>query len=403
MCLARPIVSGHKLILPQDKVLNSADIESLIDRFPNLHVSIHDPLLDDAVAFEDDSEAHLVSQQAREQFLHTIRRAQADFATGASMSGMDLQAIEPAVSRIVEFLQEHPVIWTVIAGEQSSENLTEHAGQAFYLSMVIGNAIRERLLNVAKRAKQCAAAPPSEPPLPDLAPLGLAALLMDIGLWSLYPVLNGEGPLTPEERAVVLAHPIAGADMLPAETDPAAVAAVRYHHENNDGSGYPMGLAGQHVPLFARILRVADAYSAATAKRAYREAQSPVRALWEMTRGAYASKYDPVVLKVFQAVVQPYPIGAVVRLSCGRHAVVVRHGRHHGLLPEILIAFDEDNKPMPRKKLSGPFPLDRHPELRIVSFRGEDLTMIYGDEPVYEDVCLRAPRDFETLFESVFP
>ena len=403
MRLARPLIAGHKLVLPQGKVLTSADVDALLKRHPNLHAYVCDPLLDEAVAFEDDSQTRAVSDIARRRFVQTVQQAQSKFTAGTSLRGMDFRAIESAIAEIVSFLQENPIAWAVVGGEEAGSNeVSEHAGNAFYLSMVLGNAVRGCMANSERRPQYHFGQPTSRRVL-ELAPLGLAALLMDIALWPDYASLCHPGPLSPEERERVFRHPAVGAEMLPEATCSATVEAVRAHHENHDGAGYPEGLKGDDIPLLARILRIADAYSAATSERPYRQAKSSVSAFWEMTRGPYAELYDPVILKLFQAVVQPYPIGAVVQLACGRHAVVVRHGRRHGLLPEIVIAYDENNRPLPRKHLTGPYRLDEHAEHRILSFRGEDLSFIYGGDPVELDSDPLLPSQFATLAESEYP
>ena len=112
---------------------------------------------------------------------------------------------------------------------------------------------------------------------------------------------------------------------------------IIHHHENYDGSGYPYGLKGDEIHILARVLRIADAYSAATADQVYSEACSPVRALWEMTWGPVSQFYDPIVMKLFASLVQPYPIGAKVQLNSGYTGVVVRYGHESPFLPEIII------------------------------------------------------------------
>jgi hypothetical protein len=402
MRLARALVAARRLILPEGKVLNSADVDLLIRRHPSVHAYVVDPILDESVQFDDDSRDKAVANYARRKFTSAVKQAQESLRTPASVAGMDVRAIEAAIVEIVQFLRDHPTAWAVVVGnEQGGSQLSEHAGNVFYLALVLGNAVRESVISARRKNKRYLL-PPSARPAPALAPLGLAALFMDISLWQLHQEVGYEDPLTPQQRELVLEHPRASAEMLPESVDPLTHCAVLCHHENHDGSGYPRMLAGDDIHLYARLLRVADAYSAATRVQTQRQAKSTIRAMWEMVAGPYAAFYDPIILKVFQAVVQPYPIGAKVQLTCGRYAVVVRHGRRHGLLPEIIIAFDEDGKPLPRRSLVGPCSLDQHPELRIMSFAGEDLTDVYGDAPVY-GAELPNPAAFHNLIESSFP
>ena len=128
-------------------------------------------------------------------------------------------------------------------------------------------------------------------------------LLHDVGKVAITDgILHKPGPLTTEERAVMEQHPVIGArivaDIPFLAGDPAAV--VRSHHERWDGSGYPDGLAGDAIPLAARIFAVADVLDALTTTRPYRTA-SPItraRALMQADRGRH---FDPQVMAVFDA------------------------------------------------------------------------------------------------------
>ncbi|RJO71765.1 MAG: HD domain-containing protein [Myxococcales bacterium] len=101
-------------------------------------------------------------------------------------------------------------------------------------------------------------------------------------------VLLKGGRLTTGEYARIKDHPQHGARILePIFRDmPAVVAAVRHHHERYDGAGYPDGLKGEAVPLYARIISVADAFDAMTSNRIYRRALSGREAVEELQRGA---------------------------------------------------------------------------------------------------------------------
>jgi HD-GYP domain-containing protein (c-di-GMP phosphodiesterase class II) len=78
-----------------------------------------------------------------------------------------------------------------------------------------------------------------------------------------------------------------------------SLAAIRYHHEHYDGSGYPAGLKGEEIPLDARILAVADAYDAMTSLRPYRPGKfTHEQAVGELKRCAGA-QFDPKIVEVF--------------------------------------------------------------------------------------------------------
>jgi HD-GYP domain-containing protein (c-di-GMP phosphodiesterase class II) len=78
-----------------------------------------------------------------------------------------------------------------------------------------------------------------------------------------------------------------------------AIPVVRYHHERWDGLGYPDGLAGEEIPLVARIVAVADGFDAMTTDRPYSSARSLEQAYTEITTGS-GTRYDPSVVKAFQ-------------------------------------------------------------------------------------------------------
>ena len=114
----------------------------------------------------------------------------------------------------------------------------------------------------------------------EVAQVRTAAALHDVGkLHTPRDILNKPGRLTAEEFAVVRRHPGDGAGMSTSVGDPAISAMIRHHHERLDGAGYPDGLAGDAIPLGARIIAVADTFDAMTSNRAYRRAASHKRAL----------------------------------------------------------------------------------------------------------------------------
>jgi putative nucleotidyltransferase with HDIG domain len=134
-------------------------------------------------------------------------------------------------------------------------------------------------------------------PETDIDVLRLGALLHDIGKIGISDqVLRKPGPLTPEEYAALLQHPVVGARIL--RTIPFLLPhldIVELHHERPDGLGYPKGLRGDDIPVLARIVHVADAYDAITSARAYREARSGAEALVELWRCAGTEYHAEIV------------------------------------------------------------------------------------------------------------
>jgi putative nucleotidyltransferase with HDIG domain len=129
------------------------------------------------------------------------------------------------------------------------------------------------------------------------------ALLHDIGKIGVPDrILLKPGPLTPEEFAEMQQHPVIGFRMC-ARIDflRGAAQIVLHHHERWDGAGYPDGLAGEQIPLGARIFAVVDAFDAMTTDRPYRLA-FPFEYAREEIRGNFGTQFDPQVVEVFLTV-----------------------------------------------------------------------------------------------------
>ena len=108
----------------------------------------------------------------------------------------------------------------------------------------------------------------------DIKTLYLGGVFHDLGKIAVADgVLNKPGPLSAEEAAAMRTHPTVGADLCqPLKTMGKVVPLIRHHHEKIDGSGYPDRLAGEEIPLLARIISVADVYDALATDRPYRRA-----------------------------------------------------------------------------------------------------------------------------------
>jgi diguanylate cyclase (GGDEF)-like protein/putative nucleotidyltransferase with HDIG domain len=132
-----------------------------------------------------------------------------------------------------------------------------------------------------------------------------AGVLHDIGkLGVADAVLKKPGALTDEEWVEMRRHPELGARILDHANLRDISGWVLAHHERIDGRGYPHGLAGDEIPLEARILAVADAYEAMTADRAYRAALGHDAAQEELRAGS-GTQFDPAVVEAFLAVLAP--------------------------------------------------------------------------------------------------
>jgi diguanylate cyclase (GGDEF)-like protein len=127
----------------------------------------------------------------------------------------------------------------------------------------------------------------------------LAGSLHDLGKLAVpEEILRKPGPLTQAERTVLERHSQIGFRMLESLGVEPVAEWVLHHHERWDGMGYPDGMAGEEIPLGARIIFVADAYDAMTSDRAYRSRLTPREAVAELERCA-GTQFDPEIVSVF--------------------------------------------------------------------------------------------------------
>ncbi len=132
----------------------------------------------------------------------------------------------------------------------------------------------------------------------------MIGLLHDVGKISVPDaIINKPSKLTDEEYELIKSHPILGANILKRIPDfPKLLTGAKYHHERYDGRGYPDGLAGNDIPVEARIIAVADAYDAMSSRRSYRDVlpQTQIRAEMEKGKG---TQFDPVFADIMLSMI----------------------------------------------------------------------------------------------------
>jgi HD-GYP domain-containing protein (c-di-GMP phosphodiesterase class II) len=174
---------------------------------------------------------------------------------------------------------QSPLARLVAKAESADPSLRLHSHNVARLSLAIGQAL--------------------DLPQRKLAVLAFAAAVHDIGKVTVPSgVLAKPGPLEPWERLAVQRHPAEGQRLLtPHVNSPELLAIVRSHHERWDGGGYPDGLAAEQIPLGARIVAVADAFTAMVEPRPYRKLLSGDLARMELLDQA-GRQFDPICARV---------------------------------------------------------------------------------------------------------
>jgi HD-GYP domain-containing protein (c-di-GMP phosphodiesterase class II) len=403
MRLKRAIVRDKQVMLSCHKPLEDWQINSLRRRFPDLTVQICDPILDEFVEFQDDSRDHEVSATVNRQMARLMHKVREILSTKTALEGPDISGLQRSVAEVMQYIMENPATAAVLTRfGNAGDYLQSHVGNVFYISLLVGNTIRDYIFRERQRTVRTEAACIRYSM--NLTPLALGCLFHDVGMLPIEHLYQKKEPLTEEECQMIRNHPSVGVGMLPKRLDAVAKMVVRTHHENMDGSGYPQGLPKESLHVFSRVIRAADALDAGTSRHVYKKAKSAARVLWEMSNGPLKEHYDPPIVKILMALIQPFPIGARIKLGCGRYGVVVRHNRKYPFRPTIVVAFDELGRKLKKRDLEPPIDLSKTDEVQLVEFDGDDLTCLKeGSDNGVWGAAETAPDTKEGLFSYSYP
>ncbi|MDR2313103.1 MAG: HD-GYP domain-containing protein [Spirochaetaceae bacterium] len=157
-----------------------------------------------------------------------------------------------------------------------------------------------------------------------LIELGVAALLHEIGMIKLPPqTYLSKRALSPQERKLILSHPILSFNLLKNLDFPLVVSlAALEHHERENGAGYPQKLTGEKISLYAKIIAVACSYEALTSSRPHKDAKDGYSGMLDLLKNE-GKQYDDTVVKALVFSLSIYPIGLYVLLSNGKKGQVV--------------------------------------------------------------------------------
>ncbi|MDR1699953.1 MAG: HD-GYP domain-containing protein, partial [Lachnoclostridium sp.] len=167
--------------------------------------------------------------------------------------------------------------------------------------------------------------------------LTASALLHDIGKLNIPRyILDKPGTLTIEEYEIVKEHAELGYERIKSDfmLSSKIKMGIYSHHENINGTGYPLGLVGDQIFIFAKIIHIADVYDALVSERPYKRAYSPIEAIKFLTDNG-GKMFEDAYVKIFLKHVPLYPKGRNVVLSTGEVAVVIENSLHHTLTPLV--------------------------------------------------------------------
>ncbi len=234
------------------------------------------------------------------------------------------QAVDPLVDSI---LRNKDALVTLMRVQHLDRNTHEHC-----MALAVWGSLLGRHLGL----------PPD-----DVRTLALGCSLVDVGKVRLpKKLLYKPGALSPDEYQIVKSHADYSVAMLENLEDatPAVVDIVRWHHERMDGSGYPDGLAGADIPVFARIAGIVDSYDAMISPRTYADTCSSYGALVELQDHCPAAFQTELVDQFAQAI-GLFPNGALVELSTGEVGVICGQNPGRRLRPKVMLILDVAKQP----------------------------------------------------------
>lgn len=260
-----------------------------------------------------------IKMELKQEAITSVRRVFNMF--DKSVQGININCINQTMEvskKLVRSLKSHSEVKLSIANLKLYDDYTyNHSFGVSVLSIAIGLSMKLKTS--------------------DLYDLGFCALLHDIGKMAVpIEIIAKPSRLTYDEFQIVKQHPAKGAEFFLKRqlASKKICAGMLTHHEKFNGTGYPNGLMGDQIPLFGRIISVADVYDALTSVRPYRDPSTPAEAI-EYIMGSSGSAFDVSVVEAFLNKVSPYPIGSCVKLSDGEIAIIVEQNDFHPLRPVV--------------------------------------------------------------------
>ena len=187
--------------------------------------------------------------------------------------------------------------------------------------------------------------------LPDdeLVTLGLCGMFHDIGMLLISKEdLDKAG----DKRELIRSHTTLGGDMLskcPGQLS-GAVAEVAYsHHENLDGSGFPLGIKDSNISAYTRIVTIADLYDTLTTTTSTRKGLGHYEVTIELLKGVEQNRLDKDLVNTFNQCIGTYPVGCYVEMNTGEIGVVVEENPQQRLRPIVMLLTTPDKKERPKQ------------------------------------------------------
>lgn len=322
--LAEDVLTGKgSVLMYKGKILTDKDIE-VLHAFLISHISVQSRKgqqeeMDEGKGREQDphfsKKKELVSFE--KDYTRAVTSLKKLFASSLGGEPLPVHDVRPYVQTLIDQIEHYNILTFIPPGWRTEDYL-------FHNSVLTG-------LTSYQLAKWHGI------PAKELMQVALAGVFHDIGTSRVdQAILQKPGRLEPEEMKEVRKHTIAGYEMLRhvRSLNEGAKLAALQHHEREDGNGYPLGLKGEQIHLYAKIVAVADVYHAMTNARYHKTAASKYTALESLHNESFG-KLDPALVQTFIHKITQFHTGTKVRLNDGRIGEIVFTDQNHPTRPWV--------------------------------------------------------------------
>jgi len=218
----------------------------------------------------------------------------------------------------------------------------------------------------------------------DIDLLAVGCATVDIGKTQLARdlLVQPEAP-TEEQWELIKRHPEEGVRLVKesGSPHPTILAMIETHHERHDGSGYPLGLCGNSIPVFGRIAGIIDSYDAMITDRPYATARSSFNAVMELQKQA-GVLFQKELVDYFIKAIGVFPVGTVVELNTGEVGIVIGQDTTRRLRPKVMVILDEDKQPRDEMLITDLGTVDSDPSKPLSVWITKELPQTaYGIDP----------------------
>lgn len=267
------------------------------------------------------------AKQAHERLEAGISAVMGDLQSGGTL---DVEKLSEGVDTLLDSITRNPsaVPW-IMELRRKSDYSYQHA-----LGCSVWAATFGRHLGLERQ---------------DLRDLAIGGLLCDVGKVRLSDeLLARPGRLVADDWTLLRSHVAEGCRIVEATPglSPSILQMVAHHHERHDGSGYPHGLRGGEIPIFARIIGLIDSYDAMTSVRPHAASRSPHEVVMELYE-CRDRLFQAELVEQFIRTSGIYPTGSLIELSDGTVGVVMSVHSLKRLRPCVMLLLDEHKRPLP--------------------------------------------------------